>query len=334
MTVPGSPRRPAVKATRIHRLLKLITLLQTGRHYQAPDLAREFNVSRRTLFRDLNLLKQSGIPLVYDGAARSYVIERDFFLPPVNFTLPEVLGLTMVLSKYGTEAALPNFGAAAGAMMKIESMLPRAIQDYCGSALEQIEVRHGPLVDASRAARPFELLWQAVQKRESLNVTYDSYYEKREIRTRIDPYRLVFISRAWYVIGYSSIHEETRTFKLERFIAATPTGKYFRVDPRFDPATYFGNAWQMIRGDRRYHVRIRFSPKVAHNVEEVLWHPTQQTLFLDGQSMIYEVDVDGVDEIAWWVLGYGKEAVVEAPAELCKIIREHARAMAAFYETS
>ena len=66
----------------------------------------------------------------------------------------------------------------------------------------------------------------------------------------------------------------------------------------------------MIRGDQSDHVCIRFSPKVTRNVEEVLWHPTQQTSLIEDGSLRYEVDVDGLDEIAWWVLGYGKEAVV------------------------
>lgn len=321
-----------MKVGRIHRVFKLITLLQTGRSYRSGDLAAELGVHRRTLFRDLNLLKVAGVPVIFDNFARAYTIKRDFFLPPVNFTLSEVLGLMMVLRKYGSRALLPNFTAIAGAMAKIESSLPHAIQHVAGSAIEQVDIRHTPIADVSRATRMFEILWEAARRRVSIDVVYDSYYEKREIETRIDPYKLMFISRAWYVIGYSSMHEEVRTFKLERFLTTTPMGNNFQVASDFDPVSYFGNAWQMIRGDRRYHVRIRFAPRVARNVEEVLWHPTQQTTWLDDDWMLYEVDVDGVDEIAWWILGYGKEAVVEAPAALRNIIRDHARAMSNLYK--
>jgi len=321
-----------VKVSRIHRLLKLITLLQTGDPYHAPDLATQLKVSKRTLFRDLNLLKMAGIPLIYDASARRYTIEQSFFLPPTNFTMPEVLGLMMVLRKYGSQTALPNFEAIVGAMTKIESTLPRDIQEYCGHAMNQIDVHHSPMTDVGRTTDTFETLWQGARLCESIDLTYDSYFDQKEIVTRLNPYRLMFISRGWYVIGYSSLHEEVRTFKVERVLASKPTDRHFRVDPDFDPATYFGNAWQMIRGDQRYRVRIQFSPKVGRNVEEVLWHPTQQVQFLDDQSMMYEVEVDGVNEIAWWVLGYGKEAVVKEPPELRDIIREHARAMLAAYD--
>jgi predicted DNA-binding transcriptional regulator YafY len=164
-----------------------------------------------------------------------------------------------------------------------------------------------------------------------VEIGYDSYFDKREISTRLHPYRLVFISRAWYVIGYSAMHDMVRTFKLDRIITLHWTDESFEPDADFSLENYFGNAWSMIRGDRRYKVAIRFSPKVAGNVEEVFWHATQQIDHLEDGSIRYEVEVDGVHEIAWWVLGYGKEAVVEEPPELQQIIRGHIAEMAAAY---
>jgi len=323
-----------VKVSRIYRLLKLITMLQTGKHYTVRDLSRVLEVSRRTVFRDLNLVKHTGIPLKYDMQAHRYAIEKSFFLPPVNFTHEEALGLLVVTQKYGTRAALPNFKAIASAMMKIESSLPPEIRDYCGSTLENIEFRFAPMADVSQASQMFEQLLNATQNKHELSITYDSYAEREEIQTLMHPYRVMFIARAWYVIGYSYMHKEIRTFKVERVIDAKPTGKHFRPDPTFDTDTYFGNAWQMIKGDKRYHVRVYFSPKVAGNVEEVIWHPTQQTTHQDDGSLLYEADVDGVGEISWWILGYGKEAVVEAPAALKKIVNDHIRKMAENYGIS
>ena len=90
----------------------------------------------------------------------------------------------------------------------------------------------------------------------------------------------------------------------------------------------------MIRGPREHHVRIRFSPKVAGNVDEVLWHKTQQTQTEPDGSLIFEATVDGLAEIQWWVLGYGREAEVLDPPELREIIRTHADALTALYKPS
>ncbi len=320
-----------LKPGRIHRLLKLILLLQTGRSYLADDLAKEIRVSRRTLFRDLDMLKLAGIPLLYSKKQHSYGLEKNFFLPPINFTFSEVLSLMLIVQKYASRTALPNLELAATAMAKIESTLPREIRDYCGHALDAVAFRPPPLSDAGGVAETFNLLWRATLKKLAVDLTYDSYYERAEIQTELRPYHLTFMARGWYVIGYSSLHGEVRTFKLERVVRAVLTGASFEPDPAFNPADYFGNAWQMIRGNKRYHVAIRFSPKVAGNVEEVLWHPTQQCTPLDDGGLRFDAEVDGVDEIAWWVLGYGKEAVVEKPAVLRKILADHARAMSEQY---
>jgi len=323
-----------VNPSRIHRLLKLITLLQTGKPFLANDLAREVRVSRRTLFRDLDMLRLAGVPLLYHKAQHSYAIEKSFFLPPVNFTFSEVLALMTIIQKCATRSAIPNLEQAIGAMLKIESTLPAEIRNYCGSALEMVAFHPPPLSDASTVTDTFNMLWRATCKRQAVELVYDSYYERAEITTVLHPYRLTFMARGWYVIGRSGLHKQVRTFKLERVVRARLTGGFFDPDPTFDLNQYFGNAWQMIRGDKPYHVVIRFTPKVAGNVEEVLWHPTQQCTNLDDGGLRYEVDVDGVDEIAWWVLGYGKEAVVEKPAALRKIIASHVQAMIEQYTPS
>jgi len=320
-----------MKPNRIQRLLKLITMLQTGQKYSSSELMKELSIGRRTLYRDFNMLKLAGIPIRYQAAHKGYTIDKSFFLPPINLTFHESLALMMLAEKYRTHVGIPNTDAAMTAAMKIESVLPAEIRDYCGSILDTIEFRPDPATDAKGTAPLFDLLWHTIREHKTLDITYDSYYEQSEIQTRLDPYRLVFITRGWYAIGYSHAHAEVRTFKVDRIIHAAATRGHFKPDPNFDLTRYFGNAWQMVRGKKRYPVRIRFSPKVAGNVEEVLWHPTQQTHRLDDSSLCYEVEVDGVDEIAWWVLGYGKEAVVEKPAELKKIIAAHIRGMAQQY---
>lgn len=320
-----------MKPTRIHRLLRLITLLQSGTHYLADDMARILEVSRRTLFRDLNTLKQAGIPLRYDPAHHTHRIEREFFLPPVNLGLREVLALMLLVQEYAVKVNMPDPEAAQSALTKIQTTLPAELQEYCGNALDSIEVHPAPLSEMDGSANTFELLWRAAQDHEVVRIRYESYNEQRDIETELRPYRLVFIRRGWYVIGFSRRHDEIRTFKIERILSTHPLAEHFKPDPNFNTRAYFGNAWQMIRGDQRYHVRIRFSAKVAGNVEEILWHHTQQIQHCDDGAILYEVDVDGLNEIAWWIMGYGSEAVIEEPTELRTIIARHVQRLAATY---
>jgi predicted DNA-binding transcriptional regulator YafY len=91
--------------TRIRRLLRLIHLLQGGRAYNTESLALECEVSRRTIFRDLGLLREVGVPLVYDELHQGYHVPGTYFLPPTNFTPQEAMALIVLCHDVGRRVA-------------------------------------------------------------------------------------------------------------------------------------------------------------------------------------------------------------------------------------
>ena len=78
----------AVDYSRIHRLLKILTLIQGSKGWTPSRLAAECGTTERTIYRDMKMLEGAGIPYFYDEDAKCYSIHRDFFLPPVQLTLP------------------------------------------------------------------------------------------------------------------------------------------------------------------------------------------------------------------------------------------------------
>lgn len=79
------------------------------------------------------------------------------------------------------------------------------------------------------------------------------------------------------------------------------------------------------------HVVVRFQPMVANNVAEVTWHPTQRITRRPDGSIDFSVTVEGIREIAWWILGYGDQAEVIKPKELREMIARRVRGMATIY---
>jgi proteasome accessory factor B len=84
----------------------------------------------------------------------------------------------------------------------------------------------------------------------------------------------------------------------------------------FDLAEYLGRAWSMIPEGQIHNIKLRFLPKVAHNVSEVNWHATQKVTRKEDGSAILEFRVDGLNEIFWWILGYGDQVQILAPKKL------------------
>jgi len=334
-----------VRTGRVERLLKLIQAMQAGREYRVEELARLAAVSRRTVFRDLGLLQRAGMPYRYCRKTHRYWTEQAAVLPPVSLSPGEALSLLLAVRQHLYSGVAADAQVAASAALKLESMLPRVVQDYCQPRLRHMDVRPDPASDAESIADMLAILQSALLRTRKLYLRYDSYAERRQIEGRLSPYRLAYIHRGWYVIGRLERTDGSAAklpgagksarrpllFKVERIIDMKPLSDTYRADPGFSLDEYFGNAWLMVRGERSYHVKVRFLPLVAGNVQEVLWHKTQQTQYERDGSLLFEVDVDGIDEIAWWVLGYGDQAQVLEPLELRARMAEHAARMAEYY---
>jgi predicted DNA-binding transcriptional regulator YafY len=319
------------RTRRIQRLLKLMQALQSGHSASVEGLARLAGVSRRTVFRDIELLSRAGIPYSFDRVTKKYSAARMSLVPPVALTHAEAFALMLAARSLVTRQFVPDQAAAVSAGLKLESMLPTAILDFCGSSLERTEIRPEPASDPASIADTLPILQTALRQRSKVFVRYDPYFEQKVIDVTLHPYRLAYIHRGWYLIAYSEPVSRVQTFKVERILQLKVLEAKYRPDLTFNLDDYFGNAWLMIRGDKRYNVEIRFLKMVAGNVDEILWHKTQRTRFEEDGSLLFEVDVDGIDEIAWWVLGYGDQAQVLAPPELREKVAGHAERMRVYY---
>jgi predicted DNA-binding transcriptional regulator YafY len=165
-----------------------------------------------------------------------------------------------------------------------------------------------------------------------VRIRYQSLTEWKEICTRLEPYRLLFSRRSWYVIGRSSLHRSRRTFNVGRIRKLEVLDDTFQIPRRFSVDRYLRNAWHLIpEPGRDSRVLVRFSKQVAQNVAEVVWHKTQQTSEREDGTLDFRVTVSGLNEISWWILGYGDQAEVLEPPELRRLIAERAMRMAERY---
>ena len=248
--------------------------------------------------------------------------------------LEEALALVLLASELGKTGRLPLFQPARDAAAKIESILPLGLRATLGSLVRHMAVRPAATARHNALQETYYLVQRAIVRNQSLQAVYVSFHDAGQIRTRLDPYWLLFHERAWYVIGRSSKHSDVRTFKLGRFKELKATGKTFKRPKGLTLEKHLGNAWRMIRGKKAYEVELKFSPLVGPNVAEVNWHKTQRIRWDDDGAVYFSCTVDGLDEIAWWVLGYGPEVEVLKPADLRRRIAGMAARMLKLYKAS
>jgi proteasome accessory factor B len=315
-------------------MLALLRLLQSGQRYNSRQLAERCGVHRRTIFRDLATLQEAGIHVRYDEVRETYWLPHQTFLPPTDLTVDEVLALLVVCRSAGESAGVPFQQPAFTAAVKLANALPAALRREVDRPARSLSIRvdaRNPLAGEERWYRFFVT---CLSRGVCARITYHSLADRRTLTSRLSPYAGFFSRRSWYVIGRSSWHRAIRTFNLGRLLDAVMLDDPCVIPPRFTLEQHFGLAWQMIRKKPRADVVVRFERMVARNVAEVLWHKTQRCELQPDGSLLFSVTVDGFDEIAWWILGYGDQAEALEPPELREILQQRITKMAAAYGPS
>jgi proteasome accessory factor B len=316
-------------------LLKLLQTLQAGNGSDAEGLAKSCGVSRRTIFRDLESLRTAGVPLNFDGINDRYSIESAFFLPPTNFTTEEALAIIALASKITTGEKLPFSEPARQAAMKLESTLPAPLREELRDVSRSIQINLSKVARLDHKADFYQLLVNSLRDKRAVRMNYASLTEWQTITTTLRPYQLLFSGRSWYVIGRSSLHREIRTFNLARIEALRPLSNRYSIPRDFQLEKFLGNAWHLVPDvGPDHHVVIRFQPLVAKNVAEVLWHKTQKLHWRDDGTLDFHAQVSGLQEIAWWILGYGDQAEVVRPLKLRKLVAGRVANMQRLYNGS
>ena len=312
--------------------MRLVEHLQSGRPFTSAQLAEFCGVTRRTIFRDLKTLQNSGVAVLYDNEKQGYWLSGPAYLPPTDLTLPETLALLLVSHELGeARGGLQHLAAARTASLKLLSNLPGQLRTHVGETLEAVDIRLPQA--ATRDRTHFDRMLEAVRARRRTRIVYDSIADGKKIQTLLSPYRLFFRHRNWYVIGRSSLHRSVRTFHLGRFVDSQLVEEHYDVPPRFSLDRYLGNAWGVIRDPHTVHVLVRFQPLVARNVMESQWHRTQRMEWNADGTLDFHADVDGLREIQWWILGYGDQAEAIEPPELRDIVKQRVAALHDRYQS-
>jgi predicted DNA-binding transcriptional regulator YafY len=293
----------------------------------APKLAQILGKDIRTVYRDISELREAGILIEASNDPPGYSLPRNLYLKPIDFSLEEAIALSLLTGAGTSNGEIVAPQVARIALEKIRAALPHAIRESVQELLHHTSVKFAR-TQAHEPRDVHETVRLAIQEKRALRCTYESPKKSQESKPfRFDPYALHFAQRAWYVVGRHHGHKEIRTLKLSRFVQCQKGSTPYMIPDDFSIDQYHGKAWRMIRSGKIYNVQLRFNKEFAETVADTHWHDTQQVEYLDDGSIEMRFEVDGLDEITWWILSYGPGCQVIRPAELRvklrKLLREN-----------
>ncbi|MEU6274917.1 YafY family protein [Streptomyces populi] len=223
------------------RLLQLLSLLQTPREWPGGELSQRLGVSRRTVRRDIDRLRELGYPVqATKGADGGYRLVAGTAMPPLVLDDEEAVAIAVGLRAGAGHAVAGVDEASVRALAKLEQVLPSRLR----RRVSTLQAATTPLTSgdgASIAPETLTVMASSIAGQERLRFDYRSG-DGTPSRRLTEPYRLVSTGRRWYLVAYDLDREDWRTFRVDRVAEPFATGA--RFTPRELPT---GNAAEFLR---------------------------------------------------------------------------------------
>jgi predicted DNA-binding transcriptional regulator YafY len=306
---------------RVDRLLALILHLQARRVVTADDLARHFELSVRTIYRDLAALAEIGVPISAEAGV-GYTLLKGYHLPPVNFTSEEANALItggMLVGQFTDSSVSAQMRSA---LAKVRAILPRDHQER----LSRLERR---MAMTANPQTPIQadlcLLQQALAERRVLQFQYQAAGKLESTARTVHPLGLIHYLGRWHLIAWCRSRQDYRDFRTDRMSQVAPTRQTFEPPPDFSAADYLRTMPQPA-----LRARVKFTQLAADRAEREWWlgivseQPARDGIVLTLSALSW-------DDLAGWLLSFGTTASVVAPDELRERLVKAAQEAAAHH---
>lgn len=224
------------------RLNGIVYALKERGKLSAEDLSAIFEVSKRTIYRDMDALSQLKVPLIaYEGLNGGYTIDEDYFLPSIRLSEREILMLLMIL-KAGEEIKLPNLNSAYTLLKsKLINGLCREEQTSALEILKRMHFEINRILPESYSEGIFDGILDSFKRRQNVRMVYFNPERGTSDERIVSPKDLHYDEGGWYLTGYCHLRQEKRVFRLDRIreLHVEDTNNAFLDTPIFSSSDKF-----------------------------------------------------------------------------------------------
>lgn len=299
---------------RIDRLTAILIQLQSKRIVKAEEIAQRFEISLRTVYRDVRALMEAGVPIGSE-AGTGYFIVDGYHLPPVMFSQDEASAMLLAgkLVERMTDHSVKK--AFESALLKIKSVLNDDEKDHLELLQATVEVSR--MSQSASAQFPNNFLTdiqKALVNREVLEIEYQSTHDQQTKR-EVEPIGIQYYSGAWHLIGWCRLREGYRDFRADRIRVLVATGKKFDGRNLLSFQEYLQSLMQT---HRELQTAVVVLDKSIFRYRRYIYGFVSEEDLGDRVRMTFLVD--NFDWLARWLLSFGNAATIEQPEQLKEIL--------------
>lgn len=322
-------REEKVKAL---RLMQIDEMIRDGNYPNAGDIGKKFSISRSTVMRDLDFLRDRyHAPIEYDKDHNGFhYTDKSFFVKSVMLTEGELFSVSAILPLLEQYKNTPLESSFRNIFEKLSAMLPNQVS-VDTSLLKRDFTYVGepaPVIDAEIFNRIFE----AVKNHRTVTFQYRSISRSEYKDHTFNPYQVICRNGDWYVIGFCHNHYSVRTYSLARMKNLEATNASFELPEDFDMKNYRDLTFGVFTSkESPVKIHLHFNQALCNYVLERKWHETQEIEQNEDGSVELKFMSNQLEEICRLVMRFGSAVKVIEPENLVEMVKNEAQKISDLY---
>lgn len=211
---------------KVERIISIIMLLLERKQISARALSEIFEVSRRTIYRDMEVINAAGIPIVsFTGSDGGFSIMEQYKIDKRLFTIADV---TLLLTALGSVHASLSSTELINTLAKVKGLIPEEHLKDIERKSNQVSIDYTPWFGNRNTNNNLEIIKNAIYDQRFLEFQY-SDQKGKESKRKVEPYQLILKDSNWYLIAYCTSREDFRIFKVLRISTPSITEHFFEI---------------------------------------------------------------------------------------------------------
>ncbi|MCD6069084.1 MAG: hypothetical protein K0S33_3910 [Bacteroidetes bacterium] len=303
---------------RIDRLTAILIQLQSRRVVKAQDIAERFEISLRTVYRDVRTLEEAGVPILGEAGV-GYSIMDGYRLPPVMFTLEEATAFLTAekLIEKLTDANTEN--SYKSAMYKVKAVLRSAEKEYLETMDDHIAVVENKyLPENHQNISPLSIILRSISEKRIASMVYFTNHSQSTTKRTIEPVGVFFQAGHWYLIAFCYLRNDYRTFRTDRIKDLLITDQPFSKEH----PTLKNYLKQITKEKELHQVIIQVENDILRHFGEQKYYNGFVSERKTGDKTEMTFLTSSLEGFARWFLLFGDNADIVSPLSLKKRIQE------------
>lgn len=309
---------------RVDRLFGYLLLFQSrGKTLRAQDFAARFEISERTVYRDIQALCEVGVPIIATPG-EGYQLMDGYYLPPISFSAEEARALFLAVSMLdGFTEAGDTKTAVSHALEKIRAVLPDHTRREAEALQAIIRFYAFPAPPINFDDRLFLQLQQAIHEKRVARIQYHAQHSNKITTRDIEPSEFALLDKSWMVTAYCRLRQDSRVFRLDRIDQCSLLNEYFSPQDLGDHSQTFGESVVRLRVQASSQRWIREQQHFSFVGEETTEGSRDVVMCYKPKTF---------EQMMPWILGWGTAVEVLQPVELRLHLRDVTQQMNDFYQ--